>query len=126
MFDFAPPRKRRPISLTPMIDVVFLLLIFFMLVSRFGADMFVPLGLSSGGASDYSGPPRLITVYADHVALNGVETTDANVSADIAPLMTAPTDTIILKPDADVSLERLLVVMDVLSANGFANVVLVE
>lgn len=36
MFDFAPaPARKRP-SLTPMIDVVFLLLVFFMLTAHFG------------------------------------------------------------------------------------------
>ena len=37
-------RRRRP-SLTPMIDVVFLLLIFFMLVARFGVDKVIDINL---------------------------------------------------------------------------------
>ena len=36
MFHFAPARRSRKPSLTPMIDVVFLLLVFFMLAARFG------------------------------------------------------------------------------------------
>lgn len=35
MLTFDEPRKRRTVSLTPLIDVVFLLLIFFMLTSSF-------------------------------------------------------------------------------------------
>jgi len=50
--------KRKP-SLTPMIDVVFLLLVFFMLASRFGVDTVVPFPLAGGGGS-YAGPPRLV------------------------------------------------------------------
>ncbi len=44
MFSFAPPRpsRRRP-NLTPMIDVVFLLLVFFMLASQFGRPQALPL-----------------------------------------------------------------------------------
>ena len=38
-----PPLKRRKPSLTPMIDVVFLLLVFFMLAWRFGVDTHLPL-----------------------------------------------------------------------------------
>ena len=50
MFDFATQSRRRTPSLTPMIDVVFLLLVFFMLASRFGVDMEIPLNLAGQGA----------------------------------------------------------------------------
>ncbi|WP_296645235.1 ExbD/TolR family protein, partial [Roseinatronobacter sp.] len=43
MFAFEDTRPTRKPSLTPMIDVVFLLLVFFMLASRFGHDMHLPL-----------------------------------------------------------------------------------
>ncbi|MGJ8530069.1 ExbD/TolR family protein, partial [Maritalea sp.] len=59
--DFSQPRKARKPSLTPMIDVVFLLLVFFMLASRFGMDMHIPMQISGAG-SGYSGPPRLVDV----------------------------------------------------------------
>ena len=52
-------RPRRRPSLTPMIDVVFLLLVFFMLASRFGVETVISLPLASGGGS-YSGPPRIV------------------------------------------------------------------
>jgi biopolymer transport protein ExbB len=42
------PRIRRRISLTPMIDVVFLLLVFFMLAARFGQDQALPLAIGTG------------------------------------------------------------------------------
>ena len=72
MFIIDSPRSRRKPSLTPMIDVVFLLLVFFMLASRFGSDALVPLSL--GGSGDtYSGPPRLIDVLPEGQRLNGQE-----------------------------------------------------
>ncbi|MEO0362761.1 MAG: biopolymer transporter ExbD, partial [Pseudomonadota bacterium] len=40
-FDLARAPRRRP-SLTPMIDVVFLLLVFFMLAARFGVELAMP------------------------------------------------------------------------------------
>lgn len=48
MFTLGSPRPRRRPSLTPMIDVVFLMLIFFMLASRFGQETTLPLGAAGG------------------------------------------------------------------------------
>ena len=57
-FDLGPRRRPRRMSLTPMIDVVFLLLIFFMLASRFGMDAVLPIaGGSEGAGSDWQGAP---------------------------------------------------------------------
>ena len=64
MFAFAAPRARRRISLTPMIDVVFLLLVFFMLAARFGQEQAIPLAIGAG-AGDWDGPPRLIDILPD-------------------------------------------------------------
>ena len=64
-------RRRRGLNLTPMIDVVFLLLVFFMLVSRFGQLDGVPLALAGGAAPGWSGAPRLVDVRPDGLSLNG-------------------------------------------------------
>ena len=121
---FAPPgRPRRKPSLTPMIDVVFLLLVFFMLASRFGVDAVLPLPLASTGG-EYTGPPRLIDVYPARVTLNGVETGD--LPQALAPLMQAPTDMLILRGQDGASLQRLVTVTQTLRQAGFNSVVLVE
>ncbi|WP_194095125.1 ExbD/TolR family protein [Marivivens aquimaris] len=124
MFDFAPVRKRRRISLTPMIDVVFLLLIFFMLVSRFGTDMHVALGLASGSGDSYSGPPRLVTVLPEGVELNGIAVDD--IAAEVAPLTESAGDIIVLKAAEATDLGRVVAVMDDLRGAGFSHLVLVE
>ena len=49
MFSFAVSRPRRRPSLTPMIDVVFLLLIFFMLAARFGMEGALPSVVGGDG-----------------------------------------------------------------------------
>ena len=61
-------RRRRP-SLTPMIDVVFLLLIFFMLVARFGVDNVIDINLPAtrGQNVQYEGPPRLIEIKSQNL-----------------------------------------------------------
>ena len=104
-----------------MIDVVFLLLVFFMLASRFGADAMLPLAAAGG---DYTGPPRLIDVFPDRVALNGIET--ASLTQALAPLMQAPTDTLVLRGKDGASLQRIVAVTETLRQAGYSSVVLVE
>lgn len=119
------PRRRRAPSLTPMIDVVFLLLVFFMLAARFGQDMVIDLPLAGQGGA-YSGPPRLVDVLPAGLRLNGVETTPEALAASLQSMMTSPGDTIILRAGDDAPLQRLITVMDGLSAAGFTTLVLVE
>ena len=83
-FDLGPRRRPRRMSLTPMIDVVFLLLIFFMLASRFGMDVALPIaGGAEGQATEWQGAPRLVDVTPDAILLNG---TDVLPSATIGEL----------------------------------------
>ncbi len=121
---FAPPaRPRRKPSLTPMIDVVFLLLVFFMLASRFGTDAMLPLPMAGSGG-EYTGPPRLIDVYPDRVALNGVETGD--LPQALAPLMQSPSDMLVLRGKDGATLQHIVTVTETLRQAGYVSVVLVE
>ncbi|WP_306132170.1 ExbD/TolR family protein [Roseivivax marinus] len=120
-----PPPRRRP-SLTPMIDVVFLLLVFFMLSSRFGTDVQVPLNLAGDASGDYSGPPRLVDVRPDDVRLNGSATPLDALPAAIEDLTETPQDTIVLRARDGAALQRVVTVMETLGAAGFDRIVLVE
>lgn len=127
MFVFAAPRAPRRPSLTPMIDVVFLLLVFFMLASRFGADSVLELALASPRAEGplWQGPPRLVGVTPEGVRLNGVETAPEALPGALAALMQSPEDPVILRAEgADV--QRLVAVLDRLRAAGLHSLVLVE
>ncbi|MDU9003569.1 ExbD/TolR family protein [Sedimentitalea todarodis] len=127
MFDFAEDRPRRKPSLTPMIDVVFLLLVFFMLASRFGTDMHIPLnvaGFDSG--KGYSGPPRLIDIEAESLLLNGIALSPDTLVERLEDLTEKPTDTIILRPRAGTDLQRVIRVMETLSGAGYSTLVLIE
>ncbi len=117
-----PRRSRRP-SLTPMIDVVFLLLVFFMLASRFGADAVVPLPLASSGG-EYSGPPRLVDVTPDGMRLNGIESRD--IVAELTPLMQTPSDAIILRARDGAKVQRIVTVSQSLVDAGFTSIVFLE
>ena len=124
MFDLGQETRRRRIGLTPMIDVVFLLLVFFMLAARFGTTEAIPLTLSGGGSTDYSGPPRLVTVLPEGVQLNGVASD--TLTEDLAPLMTSPEDVIILRASNGASVQRLLDEMTRLRAAGLTNLVVLQ
>jgi|AntAceMinimDraft_12_1070368.scaffolds.fasta_scaffold119158_2 biopolymer transport protein ExbD len=125
MFVFATPRRSRRPSLTPMIDVVFLLLVFFMLASQFGKDTGVRLSGAGTGAA-YSGPPRLIEIAPDVVRLNGMGIAPEGLQAALTPLTADASDTIILRGADGASLQRLLDVAQILQASGFSNLVVVE
>ncbi len=125
MFAFAPPRARRRPGLTPMIDVVFLLLVFFMLASQFGREG--TISLSGGGAgSEYPGPPRLITISPDKITLNGAVSDPATLPQALASLTQAPSDPIILRARDGADLQRLTQIVEALNAAGFDRLLLVE
>lgn len=119
-----PGGTRRRANFTPMIDVVFLLLVFFMMISRFGGPEGMPLALSGGGEG-WQGPPRLVTVGADGVALNGQPLAPEALAAALTPLMQAPTDPVVVQAAPGVPLQRLVSVMESLRGEGLLTLVLV-
>lgn len=122
-----PPetRQRRRPSLTPMIDVVFLLLVFFMLASRFGVDTMLPMPLVSGGG-EYSGPPRLIDILPGETRLNGAPISEDDLAQAVQALTTSPDDTIILRGRDGAVLQRIVAISDLLRKGGFSKLVLIE
>lgn len=125
MFEFGADRPRRRPNLTPMIDVVFLLLVFFMLASRFGTDMSLPLTMAGQGTG-YSGPPRLVDVSPEALALNGAAIAPEALADALAALTEDPGDAIVLRAQGEATLQQVIAVMDVLKAAGFTRLVLVE
>ena len=109
------PRRRRPlISLTPLIDVVFILLVFFMLASSFldwrGIALSVPAVAASGTATEDF---LLIEVRADEIRLSGdAVTLDALEERLRALLAKAPEQSVVVRPAAGVSLQRAVEVLD--------------
>lgn len=125
MFSFSAPRRSRRPSLTPMIDVVFLLLVFFMLASRFGQDSALTLSAAGGGAA-YQGPPRLVVVSETGLQLNGQPLAIEDLPDRLAPLMGDRDDLVVLRAGADTSLQRLIGVAQGLRQSGIANLAVVE
>lgn len=118
-------RRAFRMTLTPMIDVVFLLLIFFMLAARFGMDSSMPLGAGAPSGA-YDGPPRLVTVGADALRLNGRVVAESDLAEGLRPLVSDADDLIVLQPGENATLQRLVDVLGDLRAAGFSNLVILE
>lgn len=125
-FRFAPARPRRRPSLTPMIDVVFLLLVFFMLAARFGQEGALDLRVAGGAAATWQGPPRLIQVDPEVLRLNGQTMTEDAVLSTLNGLTETEDDLILIQPAEGVALQRLLDVMTLLGGAGFTALALID
>lgn len=124
-FSFAPPSPRRRPSLTPMIDVVFLLLVFFMLAARFGQDAELPLATGGAGSTPWQGPPRLLDIAPDSLRLNGQPLDPDAVLRTLASLTEVDSDPILLRPDPETDTQRLIDTMALLRSSGFTSLILV-
>ena len=123
--NLARPIRRRRMSLTPMIDVVFLLLIFFMLAARFGLEGSIELAAGGSGA-EYRGAPRLVDVYPGALTLNGVTVTAEQLVTSLRELTDNTEDAIILRMRDGADVQRMTDVMEQLNAEGFGSLVLAE
>lgn len=124
-FSFTQTQPRRRPSLTPMIDVVFLLLVFFMLAARFGQEGALDLRIGGGAAREWQGPPRLVQIAGDSVQLNGQTVSPEALFSALSRLTETQSDPILIRADEGVALQRLLDVMAGLEQGGFTNLVLV-
>lgn len=126
MFRFAAPRPTRRPSLTPMIDVVFLLLVFFMLAARFGQDVGLTLATAGGAGAAYQGPPRLVEFDDSSLWLNGAEINRDALPDAVLGLMPSEDAIVVLRPRDGARVQELTDVTEFLQAAGVHNLVLLE
>lgn len=109
-----------------MIDVVFLLLVFFMLASRFGQESAIAVGAAGSGSGAYSGPPRLVDVAPEGLRLNGQEMAPDALAEALGGLMESPADLVVIRARDGADLQRLIAVMEALNGAGLTGLVLAE
>lgn len=109
-------RRKHTISLTPLIDVVFILLIFFMLASRLGVPQHLTLDWHSSGSNGEE-TADILTVGEQQLWLNGKEISWQNL-ANQATLPHTLSPTLLLRPTADATLQRLLMLRTQVQALG--------
>ncbi|RMD60628.1 MAG: biopolymer transporter ExbD [Alphaproteobacteria bacterium] len=121
--------KRRPsISLTPLIDVVFILLVFFMLVSTFldwrSIELNVPTRTAAGASMKGA---LLVEVRPDGVRLSGETVSLDTLASRVGERVAArPDQRVLIKPAAGVALQETVRVLDRLAAVGAADMMLIR
>jgi len=127
-----PRRRRNLISLTPLIDVVFILLVFFMLASSFldwrYVTMDTPAARTAALPSDV--PPLVLVVGRYGILLEdeAVSEGEAIAAADrhLAHRFILEQDAVRLQPAGDTPLQAVMDVLDVLSTAGLEPLKLVR
>ena len=126
MASIARPNRIRPsISLTPLIDVVFILLVFFMLASSFlewrALEIRIPtFGSAAAPTEDVL---RVIVGQDGSVRLAGQAYDPAALDARLAGLASEdPGRPVIVIAEAGVPLQRTVSVIDRLGANGLSSI----
>lgn len=126
--DSSPVRRAKGISLTPLIDVVFILLLFFMLSSTF--ITWRELNVASPADNSDQPPKDLqvirLTSNQGHFELGGRVYADASKD-DLAALVAANPDTVFaIQADAGLHTQALITLLDRLKNAGAAHVSLAE
>lgn len=114
---FQGRRSRAAVSLTPLIDVVFILLIFFMLVSNLQRANRIDLHISDRNPTPTQAQDRvlLVTIRRDDLQLDGQPVSLARLRERIA---LQPQQQVVLEPADGVSLQQAVNVLDQLRAAG--------
>ena len=100
----AAPFVRRAVSMTPLIDVVFLLLLFFMLTSTFSKFGEIELHQASGGDAAQGAPSEkfFVQLGGTRLVLNGAPATFDDLAAQME------SGQVLVSLDEDASAQRLV------------------
>lgn len=118
--------KRRWLSLTSLIDIVFLLLIFFMLTTSFSQQRKLSLDIPAEkgeGSSAWQGASLVRIHKGGKIDFNGRQVDAEQLAAKANQLLQKrPNSRFIVRPDAELPLQQVVLVMDQLRTGG-ANLV---
>lgn len=123
-----PARKRALIGLTPLIDVVFILLIFFMLASSFldwrAIRLNAPVSAGTGGSSEGA---LLVEILPDGLRLAAQTLTMDELAKRISERLTEkPEQRILIRAVDGIPLQRTVDLLDRLKSSGATNMSLMR
>lgn len=113
------------LNLTPLIDIVFLLLIFFMVTTQFIDDGGLKLTLPQAAATKNQSDVRLVlTVDVDGRYFLGSEQVEGDLADALAGWLPATGEDkkVLLKADGSASHQAVISAMDALARNGVTDV----
>lgn len=118
-------RSKAAIGLTPLIDVVFILLIFFMLVSNLQSTNRIDLRVSDRDSAPPQAQDRalLVTVHREALQADGQPVSLAQLRGQVA---LQPQRRVALEPAEGVSLQRVVRILDQLRGAGASRVSFLE
>ena len=120
--------NRTKIILTPMIDVLFIILIFFMLVSNFNLNR--GISLQSGSSSEASLSRHTLAVVdlnEIRISLNGVEVERDFLVQKLHKLSKNNGEIqIFLRPSGKFSVQNIINLIDELTAQGLSNIYILD
>jgi len=119
--------SRKRIILTPLIDVLFIILIFFMLVSSFNLDRGISIqSFSELGSSINSKTIAVIDIEKDKRSINGLEVKIDNLADELINLGTKKDIQIFLRPSEVLPVQDMIDVFDELLLENFQTIYILE
>jgi biopolymer transport protein ExbD len=120
-------RRKSLISLTPLIDVVFILLVFFMLASTFldWRSIVVQTVIPPSGASPAEplDKPLLVTVAQNQIQLNGQVLSIGQLMAQLKQVLDGQANAwVYIKPVGDTALQPVIQLLDQFKSAGINRV----
>ncbi|MFA5539965.1 MAG: biopolymer transporter ExbD [Gemmobacter sp.] len=114
-----PTRRRATISLTSLIDVIFLLLLFFMLSTTFSQQGEVELTAAGGGAEATGNRPVFVQLGPEELTLNATSVTLDSLAPALAELAEDEDTLVLVALRPEVTAQRLIDLLGVLRATSY-------
>lgn len=122
-------QPRRTTSLTALVDVVFLLLLFFMLASTFSRFSVIEVGLGGSGAPTAATEIENVLLSVDagpKLFVNGTEVALGGLAETLLSLGEANTQRVLLRPTARATAQDIVSVLERARAAAAGDVILVR
>lgn len=120
--------RRNTISLTPLIDVVFLLLIFFMLASTFMKFSAVPISGTAGGTGQAALDEIVLIQLRPNgqTLINGKDIGQNETAQHLNALIAKGIKRAVIRPDADSTVQDIVRILEIAKSTPLKNVVVVR
>lgn len=130
-----PSKARKRLALTPLIDVIFILVMFFLLSSTFGVWQPLDVSLSSeqgAGGTNTAGPAKVPSVLmtirsgpepnTSTVTINGLEIPKTKMVEELNRLAGLGAEDVFLLPAEDIDFQEVVTLLDLARSSNIARI----